>query len=79
MKVPKDLHGRTLADHPIRHWGYKETQQTGSHIILRTEDPFGQTLPIPAHKPIRIGTLAELLRMVGDHKQVTREDLLRDL
>jgi|SRR6185437_1032830 len=46
VKLPRDLYGRTLADHLIRHWQYKETYQTGSHIILRTEQPSGQT---PAH------------------------------
>jgi predicted RNA binding protein YcfA (HicA-like mRNA interferase family) len=79
MKVPRDLNGRVLADHLIRRWQYQETHQTGSHIVLRTEQPSGQTLPIPAHKPLRLGTLAAILRMVSEHKQATRDDVLRDL
>ena len=79
MKTPRSLNGRDLADHLIRHWDYRESHQTGSHIILRTEQPSGQTLPIPAHKPIRTGTLAAILRMVGEHKRVSRTELLRDL
>jgi predicted RNA binding protein YcfA (HicA-like mRNA interferase family) len=79
MKVPRDLSGRTLADHLIRRWQYREAHQTGSHILLRTEQPSGQTLPIPAHKPLRLGTLAAILRMVAEHKGVTRDDVLRDL
>lgn len=79
MKTPRDIYGRALADHLIRRWDYRETHQTGSHIILRTELPSGQTLPIPAHKPMRTGTLAAILRMVSEHKEVTRADILRDL
>ena len=79
MKVPRDLYGRELANHLIRYWQYLEMHQTGSHIILRTDLPSGQTLPIPAHKPLRTGTLAAILRMVADHKQVKREDILRGL
>jgi predicted RNA binding protein YcfA (HicA-like mRNA interferase family) len=79
MKVPRDLSGRALADHLIRRWQYRETHQTGSHILLRTDQPSGQTLPIPAHKPLRLGTLAAILRMVADHQGVTRDEVLRDL
>ena len=79
MKIPRDVYGRQLADHLIRSWDYREDRQTGSHIILRTEIPAGQTLPIPAHKPLRTGTLAAIVRMVADHKEVTREDILRGL
>ena len=78
MKTPRNLSGRDLADHPIRRWEYRETHQTGSHIILRTESPSGQTLPIPAHKPLRTGTLSAILRMVSDHKQVPRNQVLTD-
>lgn len=79
MKVPRSLHGRVLADHLIRRWDYRESHQTGSHIVLRTETPSGQTLPIPAHKPLRTGTLSAILRMVSDHKRVSREDILKNL
>jgi predicted RNA binding protein YcfA (HicA-like mRNA interferase family) len=79
VKLPRNVHGRTLADHLIRRWQYREIHQTGSHIVLRTEAPSGQTLPIPAHKPLKTGTLSAILRMVGDHKQVSRDDVLHDL
>jgi predicted RNA binding protein YcfA (HicA-like mRNA interferase family) len=79
MKVPRNLNGRQLADHLIRHWQYQEAHQTGSHIILRTEQSSGQTLTIPAHKPLRLGTLAAILRMAAEHKGARRDDLLRNL
>jgi predicted RNA binding protein YcfA (HicA-like mRNA interferase family) len=79
VKTPRDIYGRELADHLIRRWQYREDRQTGSHIVLRTEVPSGQTLPIPAHKPMRTGTLAAILPMVADHKNVSREEVLRGL
>jgi predicted RNA binding protein YcfA (HicA-like mRNA interferase family) len=79
VKIPRDVNGKDLANHLIRHWHYTETHQTGSHIILRTELPSGQTLPIPAHKPLRLGTLIAILRMIAEHKNVSRDELLRDL
>lgn len=79
MKTPRDIYGRALADHLIREWKYIEERQTGSHIILRTETPCAQTIPIPAHKPLRMGTLAAIVRMVAEHKKVSREDVLRGM
>ncbi|WP_263376634.1 type II toxin-antitoxin system HicA family toxin [Granulicella aggregans] len=79
MKTPRNLYGRELADHLIRHWEYVESRQAGSHIVIRTESPTGQSIPIPAHKPLRTGTLNAILRMVSDHKKVSREDVLRGI
>ncbi len=79
MKTPRDIYGRDLANHLVRRWQYVEDRQLGSHIILRTEEPTGQTLPIPAHKPLKTGTLSAIIRMVADHKQVSRTDLLEGL
>jgi hypothetical protein len=76
MKTPRDLSGRKFADGLCRYWNYREVRQTGSHIILQTEVPGHQTLPIPAHKPLRLGTLNKILRLVADHKNVSREEIL---
>lgn len=34
---------------------------------------------IPAHKPLKTGTLSDLLRFIADRKQVTVEELLHKL
>jgi predicted RNA binding protein YcfA (HicA-like mRNA interferase family) len=54
-------------------------KQVGSHIMLRTETPTPQKQVIPAHTPLRLGTLSAILGQVARHKHVTREDSLRDL
>lgn len=79
MKVPRNVHGRDFANHLIRRWKFHEVRQTGSHVILRTEIPFGRTISIPAHKPLRPGTFRDLITDVSHHKNVTPEELLRNL
>jgi predicted RNA binding protein YcfA (HicA-like mRNA interferase family) len=73
MKIPRDLSGRELADGLCRHWAYRKVSQTGSHIILQTEQPSHQRIAIPAHKSLRVGTLSAILRLVANHKGVSRE------
>jgi predicted RNA binding protein YcfA (HicA-like mRNA interferase family) len=79
MKLPRDLAGRTLANALCKHWDYRIVHQVGSHIILQTESPGHQRIPVPDHTPLRIGTLNAILRLVADHKRVTRERILEAL
>ncbi len=79
MKVPRGASGRKLADDLCRHWGYREVAQSGSHIILQTEEPSHQRLAIPAHKALKVGTLSAILRLVANHKRVSREAILNTI
>ena len=79
MKIPRNIYGRDLADHLRKRWDYHESHQTGSHIVLDSETPSHHRIPIPAHKPLRVGTLSSILQAIAAHKQVTREDILRGL
>ena len=79
MKLPRNLHGVDLANHLVRRWNYKLIQQTGSHMKLQTEVPHGHTATIPAHKPLKTGTLSGILKEVAEHKQVSVDDILRNL
>lgn len=79
MKLPRDLAGRTLVKALCRDWGYRVVHQAGSHIILETDAPGHQRIPVPDHNPIRVGTLNNILRLVAGHKGVEREALLRSL
>lgn len=79
MKLPRDLSGRQLAQALCRHWDYAEIHQSGSHIILQTEQPSHQRIAVPAHDALRIGTLNGILRAVARHKQTTRDALLATL
>jgi len=45
--------------------GYLIDHQTGSHIILRQEDPPHRRLTVPAHSEIANGTLRAIIRQAG--------------
>ena len=79
MKLPRDLDGRTLVKMLCRDWGYRFVHQEGSHIILQTDTPTHQRLPVPDHSPLRVETLGAILRLVATHHGVDREVILRGL
>lgn len=76
MKLPRDLSGNRLARHLCRSWGYAHVHQVGSHIVLQTETPSHHRIVIPAHTPLRVGTLNGILQAVAAHKGIFREELL---
>ena len=45
--------------------GYSIDHQTGSHIILRNENPPYRRLTVPNHKEVAKGTLRAILRQAG--------------
>jgi hypothetical protein len=47
--------------------------------MLRTDTPSRSKQVIPAHTPMRVGTFSKILNQIAEHKQVAREDILRDL
>ncbi len=76
MKLPRDLSGREIVKVLCKHWEYRQVHQEGSHIILQTDTPSHQRIPIPDHNPVRIGTLNSILRLVASHKRVEKQDVL---
>jgi predicted RNA binding protein YcfA (HicA-like mRNA interferase family) len=78
MKLPRDLSGNDLVK-ALAKFGYEVTRQTGSHIRLTTQENGEHHLTIPAHDPIKIGTLNAILREVGGHFELDREELLHAL
>jgi predicted RNA binding protein YcfA (HicA-like mRNA interferase family) len=79
MKLPRDISGRKLVKILSRNWGYRQIHQTGSHIILETEEPGHHRLAVPDHESLRVGTLNSILRAVAEHKRTIREEILRSL
>ena len=79
MKLPRDLSGQDLAAVLCRNWGYVKVHQVGSHIILQIQAPTPHRVAVPAHTPLRIGTLNAMLASVSAHKGMPKEILLRDI
>jgi predicted RNA binding protein YcfA (HicA-like mRNA interferase family) len=75
VRLPRDLSGSELAA-ALRVLGYSVDRQTGSHIRLTTAKHGEHHVTIPAHKPLKIGTLTAVLREVAEHHAMTRDELL---
>ena len=45
--------------------GYAVDHQTGSHIILRQQEPPHRRLTVPDHRELAQGTLRALIRQAG--------------
>lgn len=78
MKVPRDLSGVALAK-ALANLGYRVTRQSGSHIRLTTQSPSEHHVTVPAHDPLKVGTLSGILGDVAAHLQITRDELMRRL
>lgn len=79
MKLPRGLSGEDLA-RLLRRYGYEISRQTGSHMRLRSSARGTEhNITIPAHKQLKIGTLAEILGNVAQYLKTTREDLAKEL
>jgi predicted RNA binding protein YcfA (HicA-like mRNA interferase family) len=79
MKLPRDLSGEDLVRHLCKYWGYQKIHQVGSHVILQTLQPTPHRIAVPAHTPLRIGTLNGILSNIAAHKKVTKEAILKGL
>ena len=59
MKLPRDMNGEHLAVR-LAGLGFARLRQSGSHIVLKHEAS-GETVSIPAHRPLKTGTLRSIL------------------
>ncbi|MGO8700900.1 MAG: type II toxin-antitoxin system HicA family toxin [Limisphaerales bacterium] len=78
MKLPRDLSGADLVK-ALRRVGYEPTRQTGSHIRIATSERGPHHVTIPAHSPLKVGTLSGILGDVAAHLEISREELVRRL
>ncbi len=78
MKLPRNVSGRRLAT-SLGLFGYVITRQTGSHIRLTTLEQGEHHLTIPDHPALRVGTLGAILNDVGDHSNMSRDEVIEKL
>ena len=78
MKLPHDLASVEWA-RALAKVGYTVTRQTGSHIRLTTDQPSQHHVTIPAHAPLKVGTLAAIVGDVAAHLELDRDELLQRL
>lgn len=79
MKLPWDWSGLKLA----RAWerqGYQMERRSGSHLRLGLVSGVGvRHLTIPAHRTLKIGTLAAILGAAAEQLEISRDEVLRRL
>lgn len=78
MKVPRNLSSGQLIQ-LLANFGYETTRQTGSHIRLTTQENGQHHITIPAHNPLKIGTLNSILRSVCEHFSLTKDELIEKM
>lgn len=78
MKLPRDLSGQDLAK-ALKIFSYEISHQTGSHIRLTTQEKGEHHITIPAHNPLKVGTLNTVLREVANHLKLDKEELINQL
>lgn len=62
-KFPTDLSGREVRT-ALERAGFVFRRQTGSHMILRRENPYARAV-VPDHKQMRVGTLRRIISDAG--------------
>lgn len=78
-KIPRDVNAATLLQ-GLRQYGYTMTHQTGSHIrLLSTRNQDAHRITIPAHDPIKIGTLNAILNDVARYLNISKDELVTKL
>lgn len=78
MKLPRDLDAADLSRRLAR-YGYSVTRQTGSHLRLTTTQGGEHHVTIPAHGPLRVGTLNGILSDVAAHLKKPKGEFLKEL
>jgi len=78
MRLPRDLSGRDLI-RGLRHLGYEQTRQVGSHVRLTTPQRGSHHVTIPMHDPVRVGTLSQIVRDVAEHMAIDRDEVIRTI
>ncbi len=77
-KLPRDVGGAELAK-ALSRVGYRVVRQTGSHIRLTRAEVPEHHPTIPAHTPLKLGTLAGILADVAARQSLSRDELLERL
>jgi predicted RNA binding protein YcfA (HicA-like mRNA interferase family) len=79
VKLPRDLSGPEFA-RLLRRYGYEVIRQSGSHIRVRsTVKGSEHHVTVPAHSPLKLGTLSGILLEVATYLELSKEALAQEL
>lgn len=75
MKLPRDVSGDDLTKR-LAIFGYQVSRQAGSHVRLTTDQGGEHHITIPLHNPLKLGTLAGILKNVAEHFEISKEEII---
>jgi predicted RNA binding protein YcfA (HicA-like mRNA interferase family) len=75
MKLPRDVSGVELTK-ALKRLGYVESRQSGSHIRLTSRIDGEHHLTIPAHDPLKLGTLAAIVADIAQHMKISKDEVV---
>ncbi|MEE4378375.1 MAG: type II toxin-antitoxin system HicA family toxin [Candidatus Competibacteraceae bacterium] len=78
MKLPRDISGADLIRR-LEKRGYTVTRLIGSHVRLTKVGDPAHNITVPAHDPLRVGTLSSILADVAKYEGVSKETLIKQL
>jgi predicted RNA binding protein YcfA (HicA-like mRNA interferase family) len=78
VRLPRDLSGQDLVK-ALANYDYVVDRQTGSHIRLTTHLNGEHHITVPAHIPLKVGTLNAILRDVAEHFGLSKDELINQL
>ena len=77
--MPRDVSHKDLHI-LLKKYGYAITRQVGSHIRLDSHFMGHEhSITIPAHKPIKVGTLNNILKDIATYLKMTKPELIESL
>jgi len=79
MKLPRHVGGKDLIK-LLAKFEYEVVRQTGSHVRLKSE-VMERThfITIPLHKPLKLGTLNNILSDVAEYLEMSKNELMEKL
>ena len=79
MKLPRDVGGEELGE-LLGRYGYRVTRQTGSHMRLTSiSKGFEHHVTIPSHKPLKVGTLDNIVHDIAAYLEIEHQKLVQEL
>lgn len=78
-RIPRDISGNDLIKLLRKNFGYHVSRQTGSHIRCTTELNGVHHITIPAHDPLKVGTLSAILTEISVHFSMTKGQVIDNL
>ncbi|HAN09064.1 MAG TPA: hypothetical protein DCP90_00440 [Clostridiales bacterium] len=78
MSLPRDIDFSELIKN-LKKLGYETARQKGSYIRLITELNGKHAITVPAHDPIKVGTLNAIISDIAEHFKISKNELIKKL